>query len=465
MNTFNLNINTVKAGWIVTAIAAIAINISCKKFVQVGPPSTEVAAATVFADDNAATTAAISVYAQMGVSYLDITSGGMTVYPALSADELVTTSSNTELLSFQNNNVIADNGIGIYTHFWKAAYQAIYYANAVLDGIASSKTITEAIRNQLSGEMLVIRALNYFYLVNLFGDVPLELSTDYKANSMMPRTPAAEVYQQLTKDLIRAEGLLKENYPAALKARANKWTAAALLARIYLYQQDWANAEKQASAVINSNAYTLETDLDNVFSKSSGETIWQLGNDISNTAEAYEFVPYSPGDLPNYTFTPFLLAAFEPGDQRLSTWAGSNMVDTTLYYYPYKYKDNNYDPVTELYIVFRLAEQYLIRAEVRAEQDNTDGAIEDLNVIRSRAGLPGTAATGKDAVLSAIAHERQVELFCEWGHRWCDLKRTRKADEILGIEKGANWQPTDTVYPLPAIELKNNPFLIQNPGY
>ena len=265
--------------------------------------------------------------------------------------------------------------------------------------------------------------------------------------------------------MLTAEGLLKEDYPSTSKVSVNKWAAAALLARIYLYQKDWANSEQQASMVINSGAYTLEADLDNVFSESSGETIWQLGNDFSNTAEAQTFVPYSPSDMPDYVLTPFLISAFEPGDQRLIKWVGSNLIDSIVYYYPYKYKDNNYNPVTELYIVLRLAEQYLIRAEARAEQDNTDGAIEDLNVIRARAGLSGTAASGKDDILSAIAHERQIELFCEWGHRWCDLKRTGKANEILGTEKAPNWQATDTVYPLPAVELKNNPFLVQNPGY
>ncbi|MGH2562963.1 MAG: RagB/SusD family nutrient uptake outer membrane protein, partial [Ginsengibacter sp.] len=205
-----------KAYWMMAVMITIAINISCKKFVQVGPPATEVAAATVFADDNAATTAAISVYARMGVSYLDITSGGMTLYPALSADELITTSSNTELLSFQNNKVIADNGRGIYTRFWKAAYQDIYYANAVLDGVTNSRTITVATSNQLTGEMLVVRAIDYFCLVNLFGDVPLDLTTDYRANSVMPRTTVSDVYKQLTADLLKAEDLLKEDYPSAL---------------------------------------------------------------------------------------------------------------------------------------------------------------------------------------------------------------------------------------------------------
>ncbi|MEO8111300.1 MAG: RagB/SusD family nutrient uptake outer membrane protein [Ginsengibacter sp.] len=465
MRRFKLNIIIKNAYWMISIAAITVINFSCKKFVQVGPPDTQVAAETVFENDNTATTAVISVYAQMGISYLDIASGGMTVYPALSADELATTTSNTELLSFQNNAVIADNGMGIYTHLWKSAYQNIYYANAVLEGVTHSKTITENTRNQLTGEMLVVRAINYFWLSNLFGDIPLELSTNYRVNSVMPRAPVVEVYKQLTTDLLDAEGLLKENYPSALKERANKWAAAALLARVYLYKQEWANAEAQASMIINSTAYSLEPDLNNVFSQSSGETIWQLGNDISNTTEAQVFVPYSSYDVPDYVLTSFLIAAFERGDQRFNKWVGLNTIDSTNYYYPYKYKDNNYDPVTELYIVLRLSEQYLIRAEARAEQDKVAEAIEDLNVIRSRAGLAGTIATSKSDVLMAIAHERQVELFCEWGHRWCDLKRTGKADEILGGEKAPNWQANDAVYPLPAVELVNNPFLIQNPGY
>lgn len=464
MNLFKLKTGTGKAWQVIALLTITGIVTSCKKFVQVAPPNTEIAAADVFADDKAATSAALAVYAEMSLSYFDITSGGMTVYPALSADELVCTLTNPEILSFQNNAVIA-NGQSISGHMWVPAYRDIYYANAVLEGVTNSKTITESTLNQLTGEMLVVRALSYFCLVNLFGDVPLELSTDYRANSVMPRTPVHDVYVQLATDLLKAEDLLSTDYPTPMRARVNKWAAAALLARIYLYQKDWADAEAQSSAVINSSKYSLEPDLDNVFSKSSNETIWQLSSDFSNTAEAQEFVPYDPGDVPSYALTPFLLSAFEPGDQRLSKWADSNVVDNNVYYYPYKYKDNNYDPVTEFYVVFRLAEQYLIRAEARAQQGNIEEAVSDINVIRSRAGLENISAADKDGALTAVAHERQVELFCEWGHRWCDLKRTGMADAVLGTRKAPNWQPTDAVYPLPAVELANNPYLVQNHGY
>jgi hypothetical protein len=169
--------------------------------------------------------------------------------------------------------------------------------------------------------------------------------------------------------------------------------------------------------------------------------------------------------MPYYTITNFLLSAFENGDQRMNKWLGKNIVNDLAYYYPYKYKVNAYSPITEFYIVLRLAEQYLIRAECRAQQDNIDGAKSDLNIIRSRAGLVNTTANNQDSMLLAISHERQVELFCEWGQRWCDLKRSGNANAILGDRKAPNWQPTDSVYPIPAYEIQNNPFLVQNAGY
>jgi hypothetical protein len=93
------------------------------------------------------------------------------------------------------------------------------------------------------------------------------------------------------------------------------------------------------------------------------------------------------------------------------------------------------------------------------------GAVSDLNIIRKRSGLANTTANDQVSILNAILHERQVELFCEWGHRWYDLKRTNKADGLLGIAKAPNWQATDALFPIPFTELSLNTSLTQNPGY
>ena len=115
-------------------------------------------------------------------------------------------------------------------------------------------------------------------------------------------------------------------------------------------------------------------------------------------------------------------------------------------------------------MVLRLAEQYLIRAEAKARQNNLAGAAEDLNMIRNRAGLANSAAADQESLLLAIAQERRVEPFTENGTRWLDLIRSGKATEVLGALK-TNWTANDTLYPIPLNELQKNTHLNQNAGY
>ena len=121
-------------------------------------------------------------------------------------------------------------------------------------------------------------------------------------------------------------------------------------------------------------------------------------------------------------------------------------------------------------MMFRLAEQYLIRAEARAQQNNISDAQADLNKIRTRARLPNTTAADKNSILSAILHERQTELFSEWGNRWFDLKRTNNIDAVMSImtpkkANGLQWQSYKQLNPLPFTEIQRDPSLLQNLGY
>jgi hypothetical protein len=166
--------------------------------------------------------------------------------------------------------------------------------------------------------------------------------------------------------------------------------------------------------------------------------------------------------------SPQLLASFEPGDLRMSNWVGVDSSTGTKYYYPFKYKVATGSTLTEYSMVIRLAEMFLIRAEARAWQNNITGGQADLNVIRARAGLPATTASTRQDLIDAILHERQVELFTEWGHRWLDLKRTGTIDQVMNIvtlQKGGSWVSNQQLYPIPAKEIQNNPNLSQNPGY
>lgn len=126
-------------------------------------------------------------------------------------------------------------------------------------------------------------------------------------------------------------------------------------------------------------------------------------------------------------------------------------------------------------MVLRLAEQYLIRAEARINQEKIEIGIQDLNALRTRARLSTAYSTtsplsllsltlSKTEALSALERERRVELFSEWGHRWLDLKRTNKANEILSLLK-PKWQNTDILFPIPTLELTTNSAIKQNEGY
>ena len=232
---------------------------------------------------------------------------------------------------------------------------------------------------------------------------------------------------------------------------------------------------------MNNTLFRLEPDLNSVFSPNNSESIlqWQLNTSYLPYNSTTEGLGILPADItdepPHYYLSPQLLNSFEIGDQRKEAWIDSTTFIGTTYHYPYKYKIGQHQEkvkgtATEFYTVFRLSEQYLIRAEARAMQNNLDGSVSDLNVIRYRSGLPNATAITKSDILTAILHERQVELFAEWGHRWLDLKRTGQVDSVMFLvtpEKnpGGAWQSYQQLYPIPQSEITKNPYLTQNEGY
>jgi len=470
--------------YITTIFIALSGLFSCKKLVNVPPPTLSIVSASVFSSDASASAAVTGIYSRMMAATAGIPSGGfasgsqnsVTFFGALSADELVNYPSSAVASSsyFYGNSLIPTTT----TSLWAEVYQYIYTANAGIEGLAdSSSGVSSAVRIQLTGECKFIRAFCYFYLANLFGDVPLITTTDYSKNQYAARAPQSAVYDQITADLVDAERLLNADYSAVQggeRVRPIKWAAAALLARTYLYRGKWTDAETQASLVINSGQYVLLNDLTAVFLKNSKETIWSLRAVVpnQNTPDALTFLLTAApsGAYNNVTLLPRLLAAFEPGDKRRTTWVDSIIVSNATYYFPYKYRVGSITngPLKEYSMVLRLAELYLIRAEARAEQNNLGGAADDLNMIRSRAGLNAAAAVTQADMIAAILHERQTELFTEWGHRWLDLKRTNSIDSVMNIAcplKGTKWSTTAQLWPIPLSEIQADYKLTQNPGY
>ena len=455
--------------YIIVVILVESIS-SCKKFITVSPPTTQLVTENVFLSISTATAAQVAIYAQMesNVTF------SVPEFTGLSSDELMNLSTDPDLSTLYANSLMSTNAL-TYS-IWTAAYQYINEANANIDGVAGSLAAATPIKNQLIGEAKFVRAFWYFYLTNLFGDVPLVTTQNYKTNAKAVRSTQQAVYNQIITDLTDAEQELSANFldntdstMTQERTRPTKWAATALLARVYLFQGDLKDAEAEASMVINNPGFTILHSLDSVFLKNSEEAIWQLQAIIPNynTFEGGQFIPSS---APMMSVSPFLLNAFENGDQRRIRWIDSSQFGGVTYYYPYKYKiPQNVSGISEYSMVLRLAEQFLIRAEARAKQGNDmSGALHDLNLIRVRAGLPNVSTTNKDSIINLIQHERQVELFTEWGHRWFDIKRSGNVNIIMPpitSVKGGSWASFAQWYPIPLNEINNDPHLSQNDGY
>ncbi|RXK81683.1 RagB/SusD family nutrient uptake outer membrane protein [Filimonas effusa] len=462
---------------IFAAIISVGFIVSCTKFLEVDAPNDKLESSNAFQDSVSASSTLTGIYSKL----MEGNNGFMgykSVLPALEADELIYTGSNNTLLEYLNNNIQVNNSM--VSAIWTEMYGNIYRCNSTIEGVTKSNGISPSAKTKLKAEALFIRAFCYFYLVNNFGPVPLILETTYPNSAQASRSDVQEVYKQIISDLVTAKAGLPDVYPTLDRARPNKWAATALLSRSYLYTKDYSSAESEASSIIQrTDLYNINPDLNLVFKKESSETIWQLApvTSIFNSFDGALFIG-SSGNIPPYVLTPELYNAFSSGDKRKSFWIASQVIGANTYYYPnkYKVKSGSAGSIIEYEIVFRLSEQYLIRAEARAMQNKLIGAnsaSSDINAVRFRAGLNDITATTQEAILLVLEAEKRCEYFAEWGHRWLDIKRwpsianagSSRADDILAPVKGSNWQATDVLYPIPADQIRLNGNLTQNDGY
>lgn len=454
---------------------------ACEDFVEIDAPRTETVRETVFSSDETADAAMAGVYNTVLLPHFALFGGGAEIAGGLLSDELVEPFLDSEsFIGYARNDVQPDDA-NVSGKLWSEPYAAIYNSNSIIEGLTGNDQINPDLRDHLHGEALFMRALLHFYLVNFFGAVSYVVSTNIEINNRLSREGPSQVYPKIIRDLVEAERLMFEDYRVADgdRVRANRYAATALLARVYLYAGNWSETEATASKVIGQTGfYNLET-LDNVFTATSQGSILQVASiglseneNISPLGDYFVLtsVPrISLGGLASLNAD--ILSFFGPNDARRGSWIGIYTSGATTLYYSNKYKnhlDNEVAP-PENTVILRLAEQFLIRAEARAQLNDIPGAVADIDVIRARAGatlladsIPGISQT---QLLEFIEQERQRELFIEGGHRWFDLKRTGRADEVLAPRK-ADWQPTDVLLPVPESELERNANLLpQNEGY
>lgn len=417
-------------------------------------PTDEVADERAITDANSARAALAGAYdAVQDLSYYG---GDFLFFSDLSSDIAIHVGTYSTFADADDNDLRADNST--IKGIWDAIYIAIGRANLLIEKLPSVPGLDSDELGTMIGEAHFLRALHYHNLVKLWGGVPIRTTPPASVDeaSKITRSTVAQVYDQILRDLDKAEELLDEGRSTR---RATLGAVHALRSRVFLYLGDWAGAEAAADEVLDMG-YELAPKFSDLFSDEGSDTREDIFR-VSFTAQEYNLIGYyyisrSYGGRREIAPSAGLANAYADDDAR-GAWSIS-----------YDNRDRRYGskyPTTvgaEDVHVIRLAEVILNRAEALARQNRLGEAVDAYNLVRNRAGvaahvyLPGV--TTQAEVIDAILEERRLELAFE-GDRWPDLVRTGRAVDVLEIGQNR------TLFPIPQRETEVAPGIKQNPGY
>ncbi|WP_235298117.1 RagB/SusD family nutrient uptake outer membrane protein [Portibacter marinus] len=371
-------------------------------------------------------------------------------------------------------------GDGIAEEMWQEMWEEVNNLNSVINADPDLPEVVQDEYNHMIGEAHALRGLVYFDLVRAFAQhytytsdashpgVPIVLEFDQLSEPS--RNTVNEVYDQIISDLkIGAERMDAESRTGTTST-LNSMAAKALLSRVYLYKEDWANAEAMATEVINSGRYSL-TPTENYAASwtmdFSSESIFEISmteaDNRGSDALGRMYIVEGYGD---YLPSNDLVSLIPEDDVRFSWFATDEFLDGI--YAPYRLV--KYPSITgeDNTIVIRLSEVYLNRAEARAQQGKTEGAQEDVNTVRIRALPTADPITSSgDELIEDILLERRKELAFE-GHRLWDLMRYKKSvirDQCTSSVCVIEYPNDKFILPIPEAELNANPNMEPNPGY
>lgn len=355
-----------------------------------------------------------------------------------------------------NNAILPENES--VDGIWSAIYDALNVANNVIVQVPNMADMSETEKNEALAELYFLRALHHFNLTNYFGAIPIKTAPTVGAENVdVPRDLVIDVYAQIIADLTFAATHLPDN--AGRKIRATRAAAHALLARVYLYQRDYAKAATEATTVIEHGGYALAAPYSAVFADDeSEESIFEVDfNAVDRNRIAEYNFPLTLNGRGEVRPSDDIVALFDGSDPRHA----ASIAKAGTLSYAIKYDDLSIG--ADNVVVLRLAEMYLIRAEALARSSAAAAdVLRDLNTVRSRAQQPNLTEASTPDLLLAIEAERRTELAFE-GHRWFDLVRTGRAVAVLpGVT-----DPNQTLFPIPLSEIlaNKNPGMQQNPGY
>jgi len=380
---------------------------------------------------------------------------------------------------------------------WRNYYNVINRANIVLTTIEKADVSVVKNKERHIGEAKFLRALSYFDLVRIFGDVPL-LTTNLTVEEAYKtgREKTGKIYDELIiKDLLEAEGKLPLKYTGTDVGRATKGAAKSLLGKVYLTRKDFVNAEAKLKEV-TTMGYALLPNFRDLWNYTVNEHHSEYIFDIEYEEGIGEGSSFTHAFVPAWTAltdfygikggtppsdgatTPALYASFDPQDMRrnISVLYGITVngvytpIPTNSIQASKSYSSKYITPVASTndsranWKVIRYADVLLMYAEALNETGKTNEALTHLNIVHRRAGLPGFATLIQSDTREKIYLERRLELTLE-GQRWFDLVRTGRA---LSVLQPFGMKPHMTVFPIPLtqIQIINNPAIFpQNPGY
>ncbi|MBT1697591.1 RagB/SusD family nutrient uptake outer membrane protein [Fulvivirgaceae bacterium PWU4] len=481
----------IKIAGMFTLVALLAPG--CQDFLEENPKD-RVATSNYYKTEQDAISAVNAIYAhlnsQSGDTFGGVYHSNFWITMGLASDEMNNNQAgavNEEQLS----NFAYSPQNGVVFDVWKQHYKAITLANIAIEKIPAIK-MDETLRTRLVNEAKFLRALLYFNLVRMFGEIPLLLKVDE------PLTPGAakvdDIYAQIIKDLSDAEALPADQ--AEGRGRATSGAAKAILAKVYLTRKDWAKSAAKSKEVIDSHKYELWDNFADVFkiqNRGGKEAIFSVGfGDAGGAIIFWEVAQFHVRLLPQALATAkittntlgwqvptnALATAYGAGDERGAVTVFNRFNETvagTAYNVPFdKYYFRKYWDVTvpgeftnaqsaNDFPVIRYADVLLMYAE--ALNEVTGGSAEAhtyLNMVRDRAELPDLSGLSQAAFRDAVLQERRLELAAE-GHRWFDLVRTGKLETLVPVSKpGVVPQSRYNLFPIPQRERDLNTNLPQN---
>jgi len=420
--------------------------LSCKKFLEETPYDTIPDENTIY-DKSSAEAAVRGAYRSL--ASLNYGSGFQNTILQSGGDIKSLNNAQTDL-NVINYDLRSD--IAFLSTYWGNFYNTINRTNHIIEKVpaVTDISLTATLRDQLLGEAYFIRAVSYFDLARVFGNVQIFLKpTTVVADKLgVKQSTQAEVYAQVLADLNAAEPLL----PAAIvRNRVRKLTVNALRARLYLYTKRYAEAEADVNIVLANTNYRLIKPF--ALAAGTSESVLELSYSVNDVNAGYAQWNTSNRALePKPEIHNLLNDPVVGGDRKLLSVRNSSG----------QFIGGIYPTNTSAAYLIRTAELYLIRAEARVLKTTPDltGAIDDINAVRLRANvtaLPNTLTSSQ--ILLAIENERRVEFALE-PFRWFDIVRTGRAAAVFNLS-----DPNKYIFPIPAGEILADPSLVQNPGY